>query len=230
MKRFLSALFACCVLLSLCACTAEPQATDPDIYGPIEETCQHNWIDATCATPKTCSLCGTKEGYAAGHSWEEGVCTVCDAADPSFDPLVNGTWLYLTKERWEVLDFQLDGTCDIKTVLGAPTSAVTLEQSVNAAVANLQRQYKEDWEHYAARKYQVLKIREYYYVANVTSTTAEYTTDGRNVTIMRNYVPFHVEMLSNKLLQEVVDEEKYINMPVQFISDLLTQYKIINEG
>lgn len=230
MRRLFAVLLTLIMLLSLCACTAEPQATDPDIDDPIVETCQHNWIDATCATPKTCSLCGTKEGYAAGHSWEEGVCTVCDAADPSFDPLVNGTWLYLTKERWKVLNFHPDGTCDIQTVSGMPKSAPTLEEAVNTAAADLQRQYKEDWEHYAARKYQVLKIRDYYYVANVTSTTGEYTTDGKNITIMQDYVPFRVEMLSNELLQEDVDGYRYINMPVEFISDLLTQYKIINEG
>lgn len=225
MKRFLSVLFALCVLLSLCACTAEPQATEP-----TEETCQHNWIDATCATPKTCSICGTKEGYGTGHSWEEGVCTVCNAVDLSFDPVVNGTWLYLTKERWEGLDFQPDGTCDIKTVLGAPMSAKTLEAVVNAAVANLQKQYKENWESYAANEYYVLKIRDYYYVANMTSTTAEYTSDGKNITIMQDCLPFRVELISKNVLKEVVDESKYINMPVEYISDLLRQYKTINEG
>lgn len=29
--------------------------------------CDHNWIDATCTTPKTCSLCGKTEGEALGH-------------------------------------------------------------------------------------------------------------------------------------------------------------------
>jgi hypothetical protein len=29
--------------------------------------CEHDWIDATCTTPKTCSLCGKTEGEALGH-------------------------------------------------------------------------------------------------------------------------------------------------------------------
>ena len=29
--------------------------------------CDHNWIDATCTAPKTCSLCGKTEGEALGH-------------------------------------------------------------------------------------------------------------------------------------------------------------------
>lgn len=38
----------------------------------------HSWVDATCTEPKTCSVCGAKEGKALGHpSWESGECTVC---------------------------------------------------------------------------------------------------------------------------------------------------------
>ena len=45
--------------------------------------CVHDWTDATCTEPKTCSICGETEGEALGHSWSEGsctedrVCTVC---------------------------------------------------------------------------------------------------------------------------------------------------------
>ena len=40
----------------------------------------HTWTDATCALPKTCSVCGTTEGSATGkHSISDlGVCTVCN--------------------------------------------------------------------------------------------------------------------------------------------------------
>lgn len=31
------------------------------------DTCPHEWIDATCTTPKTCKLCGKTEGEALGH-------------------------------------------------------------------------------------------------------------------------------------------------------------------
>lgn len=37
--------------------------------------CEHEWVEATCTEPKTCSLCGETEGEALGHSWEEATCT-----------------------------------------------------------------------------------------------------------------------------------------------------------
>ncbi|MBQ7088631.1 MAG: dockerin type I repeat-containing protein [Clostridia bacterium] len=41
-----------------------------------DDECAHNWIDATCTEPKTCSICGAVEGAALGHSYGE---TVVDA-------------------------------------------------------------------------------------------------------------------------------------------------------
>ena len=42
--------------------------------------CDHNWLDATCTTPKTCSLCGKTEGEALGHIEEviEGKAATCE--------------------------------------------------------------------------------------------------------------------------------------------------------
>ncbi len=42
--------------------------------------CKHEWQDATCTAPKTCSLCGETEGEAAGH--QPGKQTVADV-DPA---------------------------------------------------------------------------------------------------------------------------------------------------
>ena len=36
----------------------------------FDADCSHNWVDATCTTPKTCSLCGATEGEALGHTEE----------------------------------------------------------------------------------------------------------------------------------------------------------------
>lgn len=33
------------------------------------EALGHNWVDATCTTPKTCSRCDATEGEALGHAW-----------------------------------------------------------------------------------------------------------------------------------------------------------------
>ena len=36
-----------------------------------EDPCKngHIWVEATCETPKTCSVCGKTEGKALGHDW-----------------------------------------------------------------------------------------------------------------------------------------------------------------
>ncbi len=34
----------------------------------------HEWQNATCETPKTCTKCDKTEGEALGHSWQEATC------------------------------------------------------------------------------------------------------------------------------------------------------------
>ena len=41
-----------------------------DLDAPTQEH-QHSWKDATCTEPKKCETCGTTEGEAKGHDWEE---------------------------------------------------------------------------------------------------------------------------------------------------------------
>ena len=38
--------------------------------------CKHEWTEATCTAPKTCSLCQKTEGAELGHEWNEATCTV----------------------------------------------------------------------------------------------------------------------------------------------------------
>ena len=37
--------------------------------------CEHNWADATCTAPKTCTVCGATDGEALGHSFAPATCT-----------------------------------------------------------------------------------------------------------------------------------------------------------
>lgn len=37
-------------------------------------SCQHQWTEATCDAPKTCTKCDAVEGEALGHSWQEADC------------------------------------------------------------------------------------------------------------------------------------------------------------
>ena len=36
--------------------------------------CKHEWNEATCTTPRTCSLCQEIEGEALGHDWKDATC------------------------------------------------------------------------------------------------------------------------------------------------------------
>lgn len=53
------ALLLCTVLLTgLCGCG-----------------CKHEWVEATCTEPQTCSICGETNGEALGHDWQAATCT-----------------------------------------------------------------------------------------------------------------------------------------------------------
>ncbi len=46
-----------------------------DICGETEgDPLDHDWLDATCTTPKTCDICGETEGDALGHKGGEAIC------------------------------------------------------------------------------------------------------------------------------------------------------------
>lgn len=52
----------------------------------------HTWTDATCNAPKTCSVCGTTEGEAAGHSYTQGACVRCGEAQEGYKALTAYGW------------------------------------------------------------------------------------------------------------------------------------------
>ena len=50
------------------------------ILGSCSRSCRmifhtHEWQDATCTEPQTCTICGATEGEALGHDWQEATCT-----------------------------------------------------------------------------------------------------------------------------------------------------------
>lgn len=78
---FLGALLVFCMLAG-CECKhewAEATCTEPKTCTKCGETegeaLGHTWIDATCTEPKTCSVCGATEGDPAGHDWADATCT-----------------------------------------------------------------------------------------------------------------------------------------------------------
>ncbi len=59
--------------------TAKP--TTAPTTKPTEPPHTHTWKDATCQSPKTCTGCGATEASVGTHSFVDGICTVCNAAD-----------------------------------------------------------------------------------------------------------------------------------------------------
>lgn len=75
------------VLLFFTACGHEHTFSEATCTSPKTCTvCQytegeplgHSYLDATCTTPKTCLRCGSIEGEPLGHTVEIGTCTRCN--------------------------------------------------------------------------------------------------------------------------------------------------------
>ena len=57
--------------------------------------CEHDWQEASCSTPRLCTLCGEIEGEIAGHSWQEASCTTprtCVACGKAEGATLPHTW------------------------------------------------------------------------------------------------------------------------------------------
>ena len=63
--------------------------------------CKHEWKDADCLNPKTCSLCEETEGEAAGHKWIDATCTApksCKNCDETKGKALGHDWQEATTE------------------------------------------------------------------------------------------------------------------------------------
>ena len=58
------------LLLSFASCTLLDQ-----LLGKAPAECEHEWTEATCTAPKTCTKCNATEGEAAAHDWAAATCT-----------------------------------------------------------------------------------------------------------------------------------------------------------
>ena len=54
-------------VLSLIGCKKENPKSECEQNG-------HTWVEATCTTPKTCSVCQVTEGSSLGHRWKDADC------------------------------------------------------------------------------------------------------------------------------------------------------------
>lgn len=84
-RKLLMMVLALMMVLLLAACGCEHEWTDANCTSP--KTCSlceategsplgHSWTAATCTAPKTCEVCNATEGEAKGHTWEDATCLV----------------------------------------------------------------------------------------------------------------------------------------------------------
>ncbi len=70
--------------------------------------CSHEWADATCTSPKICTLCGETEGEALGHQWKAATCT-----EPITCILCHETEGAPLGHRWEEATCTEPRTCQV---------------------------------------------------------------------------------------------------------------------
>ena len=100
-KKFLTEMLVIIVLLAL-----------------LTSCCKHEWTDATCVAPQTCTKCGVAQGEALGHKYgeeitlkeatctengvKEAICTVCGDKKNTEIP---------AEHKWEFLYAEIVATC-----------------------------------------------------------------------------------------------------------------------
>jgi len=69
--------------------------------------CKHEWKDATCDAPKTCSKCSETEGEALGHKWADATCETaktCSVCKKTEGDALGHKWADATCETAKTCD------------------------------------------------------------------------------------------------------------------------------
>ncbi len=100
MKRLLVFFLITVILFTVTACkkeeSAESNGSTHSSELPIATApCDHNYSQATCTEPKTCSECGETEGEALEHTWSPADCTApktCSICDVTEGETLDHSW------------------------------------------------------------------------------------------------------------------------------------------
>ena len=100
--------------------------------------CEHEWMDADCLHPKTCSQCYKTEGNPTGHTWAAATCTApktCTDCGAITGDVLNHTW--------EEADCENPKTCSVckatkGEALGHNADAATCEAASVCKVCSKQ--------------------------------------------------------------------------------------------
>lgn len=157
-KKFnIISMFIICILLTGCCFShdwQEATCTEPKTCskcGEIEgEALEHSWVEVTCSAPKTCSICGESEGQALEHILTEAnyqQASVCQVCGEEV-----GETLQANYENWgiDVYAAELDKVYDIEIECYQSTKATTIAK---VAFSNY-RIIKSDENHPAKEGYE----------------------------------------------------------------------------
>lgn len=101
------------------------------------EVLGHTWVEATCAEPKHCSTCGETEGNALGHTWIEATC-----AEPRHCSTCGETEGSTLEHTLTEANYQQPATCTVcGETVGEPLTAYFEEDGGTTCDAELNTPY-----------------------------------------------------------------------------------------
>ncbi len=107
-KKMLIIVLAAVMAVFALGCKCEHEWQEADCYTPktctkceeIEgEALGHDWLPAACETAETCSRCGETQGAALGHTWQDADCEkpkTCTACGATEGEALGHTWVEAT--------------------------------------------------------------------------------------------------------------------------------------
>lgn len=129
----------------LTGCCLQHQWQDADCSTP--KTCSeckktegealgHDWQDAACEAPKTCSRCGKSEGEALGHDWQDATCEA-----PRTCRLCKDTEGEALGHDWTEANFQTPKTCNLCMITEGEKLSAYFEENGLKCDNNLDTEY-----------------------------------------------------------------------------------------
>ncbi len=141
MKKFAVILLAI-ALLVLAGCSCKHEWQEADCLNP--KTCTlcdktegealgHDWDLATCEDPQTCSVCSETRGEALGHSWSDATCT-----QPKTCSVCKQTEGEALGHIWEEATYDAPKTCSVCVISeGDPLVRVDLGMTAEEMAVKL---------------------------------------------------------------------------------------------
>lgn len=102
MKKMIWIILTVLLIFMVAGCSSETVGNNN--VSDNKTVCNHTYTPATCLERPRCTKCGYESGSIGSHSYEDGVCTYCNADDPDYEPPV------LTGDEYERINSLMQGT------------------------------------------------------------------------------------------------------------------------